>query len=55
MTDKNVEENPEAMAGMVIISGIPAYVLFDSGATHAFISTQFYSRIGILVIESMML
>ncbi|KAH6807774.1 hypothetical protein C2S51_028882 [Perilla frutescens var. frutescens] len=48
MTEKNEEENPEATTGMVNISDVSAYVLFDSGATHSFISVKFYSRIGVV-------
>jgi hypothetical protein len=35
------QENPQVVLGMFFVNSIPAYVLFDSGASHSFISAQF--------------
>jgi hypothetical protein len=38
------EENPQIVLGMFLVSSIPASVLFDSGASHSFISAQFVAK-----------
>ncbi|KAL6582471.1 hypothetical protein OROMI_006485 [Orobanche minor] len=45
MTHQEAAENPEVMAGMLNISNIPALVLFDTGATHSFISRRLFDEI----------
>ncbi|XP_022883457.1 uncharacterized protein LOC111400270 [Olea europaea var. sylvestris] len=44
MNQKDAEENSNVIAGILLISDTPAYVLFDSGATHSFISTSFIAK-----------
>ena len=34
-------ETPEVVIGMFIVTNIPAIILFDSGASHSFISRSF--------------
>ena len=33
--------------GMILLQGLDAYTLFDSGATHSFVSKQFASKLGV--------
>jgi hypothetical protein len=35
------QENPKVVLGMFLVNSIPASVLFDSGASHSFITSQF--------------
>lgn len=44
MTQNEAEDAPDVMAGMLAVSTIPALVLFDSGATHFFISKKFLAK-----------
>nr|AXI69408.1 Reverse Transcriptase [Olea europaea subsp. europaea] len=44
MTQKDAEENSNVIAGTLLIANTPAYVLFDSGATHSFVSTTFMAK-----------
>ncbi|XP_022850766.1 uncharacterized protein LOC111372612 [Olea europaea var. sylvestris] len=44
MTQKDAEDNSNAIAGILLISDTPAYVLFDSRAIHSFVSTSFISK-----------
>lgn len=37
--------NPEMMAGMLKISNIPSLVLYDTGATHSFISRKIFEKL----------
>jgi hypothetical protein len=47
LTQKDADENSNVIAGILLISNTPAYVLFDSGATHSFISTSFITKTSI--------
>jgi hypothetical protein len=38
------QENPQVVLGMFLVNSIPASVLFDSGASHCFISAQFVAK-----------
>ncbi|XP_022893866.1 uncharacterized protein LOC111408328 [Olea europaea var. sylvestris] len=38
------ELDPNVIAGILLISNVPVYVLFDSGATNSFISASFVAR-----------
>jgi hypothetical protein len=38
------QENPQVVLGMFLVNSIPASVLFDSGASHSFISAQFVAK-----------
>ena len=49
----NLAELPEgvpAMMGTFSINHKPAVILFDSGASHSFISTKFGARVGLFFI-----
>ncbi|XP_043699911.1 uncharacterized protein LOC122650574 [Telopea speciosissima] len=48
MTKKDAEASPSVVAGMLKISGIPAYVLFDSGSTHSFVSSTFATKLNVV-------
>ncbi len=39
-------EEPDAVAGKFRLNSIPAFVLFDTGASHSFISKSFVDRNG---------
>jgi hypothetical protein len=38
------QENPKVVLGMFLVNSIPASVLFDSGAPHSFITSQFVAQ-----------
>ncbi|XP_043696754.1 uncharacterized protein LOC122647428 [Telopea speciosissima] len=48
MTKKDTEASPSIVVGMLKISGIPAYVLFDLGSTHTFVSSTFATRLNVM-------
>jgi hypothetical protein len=41
---ETAQENPQVVLGMFLVNSIPASVLFDSGASHSFISAQFVAK-----------
>jgi hypothetical protein len=38
------QENPQVVLGIFLVNSIPASVLFDSGASHSFISAHFVAK-----------
>jgi hypothetical protein len=38
------QENPRVVLGMFLVNSTPALVLFDSGASHSFITSQFVAK-----------
>jgi hypothetical protein len=44
MSVETAEENPQVVLGMFLVNSIPTSVLFDSGASHSFTSTQFVAK-----------
>ena len=44
MSIETAQENPQVVLGMFLVDSVPASVLFDSGASHFFISTQFVAK-----------
>ena len=46
ITRSDAETNPSVVTGKFSVFGTPAFVLFDSGATHSFISTEYVKRLG---------
>jgi hypothetical protein len=38
------QENPRVVLGMFLVNSTPALVLFDFGATHSFITSQFVAQ-----------
>ena len=47
MTIKEAQEDPSILLGTLRINSVPAIVLFDSGASHSFISQVFAEAHGI--------
>jgi hypothetical protein len=41
---ETAQENPQVVLGMFFVNSITASVLFDSGASHSFISAQFVAK-----------
>jgi hypothetical protein len=41
---ETAQDNPQVVLGMFFVNSIPASVLFDSGASHSFISAQFVAK-----------
>jgi hypothetical protein len=41
---ETTQENPQVVLGMFFVNSILASVLFDSGASHSFISAQFVAK-----------
>jgi hypothetical protein len=44
VTAKQAQEAPEVVLGMFLVNSEPASVLFDSGASHSFVSNQFVEK-----------
>ena len=44
MSAEAAQENPQVVLGMFLVDSVPASVLFDSGASHSFISAQFVAK-----------
>jgi hypothetical protein len=44
VSTETAQENPQVVLGMFFVNSIPASVLFDSGASHSFISAQFVAK-----------
>jgi hypothetical protein len=38
------QENPKVVLGMFLLISVPASVLFDLGASHSFITSQFIAQ-----------
>ena len=49
LTQAQADSSPSVVSGNVLISGIPAHVLIDSGATHSFASLKYMRRLGKLL------
>ncbi|XP_042451011.1 uncharacterized protein LOC122035919 [Zingiber officinale] len=47
MTQKEAEDASDVVAGTILINKMIAYVLFDCGATHSFISKRFTKKLGL--------
>ncbi|XP_075507470.1 uncharacterized protein LOC142544294 [Primulina tabacum] len=48
ITQEEADEANDVVAGTIIINKISAYVLFDCGATHSFISKRFTKKLGLI-------
>jgi len=44
LTVDQADASGEVVTGIILVHSIPDYVLFDSGATHCFISSKFISK-----------
>ncbi|KAL2938982.1 Transposon Ty3-I Gag-Pol polyprotein [Bienertia sinuspersici] len=47
MNRAEAENNPDVITGTFLIQSNPAYLLFDSGASHSFIASTFVNKIGL--------
>ncbi|KAL4555554.1 hypothetical protein LXL04_038176 [Taraxacum kok-saghyz] len=46
LTAEEAQATPSVVAGTFLVNSIPALVMFDSGATHSFVSRTFSERLG---------
>ncbi|XP_073315853.1 uncharacterized protein [Primulina huaijiensis] len=46
ITQEEADNSNDVVAGTILINNIPAYVLFDCGATHSFMSKRFAKKLG---------
>ncbi|XP_073318139.1 uncharacterized protein [Primulina huaijiensis] len=46
LTQEDADNSNDVVAGTILINNIPAYVLFDCGATHSFMSKRFAKKLG---------
>jgi hypothetical protein len=46
---ETAQEAQDVVFGMFLVNSAPAFILFDSGASHSFISAQFVAKYGISV------
>ncbi|XP_073024192.1 uncharacterized protein [Primulina eburnea] len=46
MTQEEADDATEVVSGTILIQSVPAYVLFDCGATHSCISKRFGKKLG---------
>ncbi|XP_022872136.1 uncharacterized protein LOC111391204 [Olea europaea var. sylvestris] len=51
LNQHEAEQDPNVIASILLLSDIPAYVLFNSGATNSFISTSFVIKSGIVCVK----
>ncbi|XP_075507385.1 uncharacterized protein LOC142544210 [Primulina tabacum] len=47
ITQEEADYANDVVAGTIFINDMPAYVLFNSGATHSFISKRFTKKLGL--------
>ena len=47
MTKDDAKADASVVTGTILLQGLDAYALFDSGATHSFVSKQFASKLGV--------
>ncbi|XP_022856959.1 uncharacterized protein LOC111378027 [Olea europaea var. sylvestris] len=52
LNQHEVEQDLNVIAGILLLSNVPAYVLFDSGATNSFISTSFVARSNLACVKT---
>ncbi|XP_075483572.1 uncharacterized protein LOC142523724 [Primulina tabacum] len=46
MTQEEADDANEVVSGTILIQSVPAYALFDCGATHSFMSKRFAKKLG---------
>lgn len=46
MTQQEAEDDSGTMSGMLSVCDVPAFTLFDTGATHSFMSAKFHAIVG---------
>ncbi|XP_043717500.1 uncharacterized protein LOC122665416 [Telopea speciosissima] len=47
VTHEEAQFNPSVIIGMIFVCSLPAYVLFDSGVSHSFVSPSFVEKLPI--------
>ncbi|XP_075479496.1 uncharacterized protein LOC142520395 [Primulina tabacum] len=47
MTQEEADDANEVVSGTILIQKVPAYALFDCGATHSFVSKRFAKKLGL--------
>ncbi|XP_075481237.1 uncharacterized protein LOC142521950 [Primulina tabacum] len=47
ITKEEADDANDVVAGTIFVNEMPTYVLFDSGATHSFISKRFTKKLGL--------
>ncbi|XP_042510887.1 uncharacterized protein LOC122086216 [Macadamia integrifolia] len=47
LSAEEAETAPGVVTGTILVSTVPTFVLFDSGASHSFVSSHFATRMGI--------
>ncbi|XP_075486356.1 uncharacterized protein LOC142525961 [Primulina tabacum] len=47
ITQEEADDANDVVAGTIFVNEMPTYVLFDSGATHSFISKRFTKKLGL--------
>ncbi|XP_075500150.1 uncharacterized protein LOC142538738 [Primulina tabacum] len=47
MTQEEADDANEVVSGTILIQKVPAYALFDCGATHSFLSKRFAKKLGL--------
>jgi hypothetical protein len=47
MTSEEAQQAPDVVLGMFLASSHPATILYDSGASHSFISSSFVAKHGL--------
>ncbi|XP_022843445.1 uncharacterized protein LOC111367000 [Olea europaea var. sylvestris] len=52
LNQHEAEQDPNVIAGIMLLSDVPAYVLFDSGATNSFISASFAARSNFVCVKT---
>jgi hypothetical protein len=52
MTSEEAQQALDVVLGMFIASSHPATILFDSGASHSFISSSFVAILPMFVLEN---
>ncbi|XP_022851499.1 uncharacterized protein LOC111373224 [Olea europaea var. sylvestris] len=52
LNQHEAEQDPNVISGILLLSDVPAYVLFDSGATNSFISTSFVARSNLACVKT---
>ncbi|XP_073067224.1 uncharacterized protein [Primulina eburnea] len=46
MTQEEADDATDVVSGTILIQSVPAYALFDCGATHSFMSKRFAKKLG---------
>ncbi|XP_075515726.1 uncharacterized protein LOC142550537 [Primulina tabacum] len=47
MNQEEADDANEVVSGTILLQKVPAYALFDCGATHSFVSKRFAKKVGL--------